>query len=100
MFKSKTIDKYFSSLYYLNKSTKINLLDMYPEQMRQFFNDIGEKPFRANQVMKWIYHHCCDNFDLMTDINKMLRSKLKKIAEIRAPEITQEQRSVDGTIKW
>ncbi|MGP1931817.1 MAG: 23S rRNA (adenine(2503)-C(2))-methyltransferase RlmN, partial [Arsenophonus sp. ET-DL12-MAG3] len=40
------------------------------------------------------------NFDLMTDINKMLRSKLKKIAEIRAPEITQEQRSVDGTIKW
>ncbi|MGP1946621.1 MAG: bifunctional tRNA (adenosine(37)-C2)-methyltransferase TrmG/ribosomal RNA large subunit methyltransferase RlmN [Arsenophonus sp. ER-LPS3-MAG3] len=100
MFESQKIDKYFSSLSCINKSRKINLLDMYPEQMRQFFNHIGEKPFRANQVMKWIYHHCCDNFDLMTDINKMLRSKLKKIAEIRAPEITQEQRSIDGTIKW
>jgi 23S rRNA (adenine2503-C2)-methyltransferase len=34
---------------------------------------MGEKPFRADQVMKWMYHYCCDNFDEMTDINKVLR---------------------------
>ena len=61
---------------------------------------MGEKPFRADQVMKWMYHYCCDDFDEMTDINKVLRSKLKEVAEIRAPEVVEEQRSTDGTIKW
>ena len=50
--------------------------------------------------MKWIYHYCYDDFDLMTDINKVLRTKLKAVAEIRAPEVSEEQRSADGTIKW
>ncbi len=68
--------------------------------MREFFKDLGEKPFRADQVMKWMYHYCCDNFDEMTDINKVLRGKLKEVAEIRAPEVVEEQRSSDGTIKW
>ncbi len=61
---------------------------------------MGEKPFRADQVMKWMYHYCCDDFDEMTDINKVLRGKLKEVAEIRAPEVVEEQRSSDGTIKW
>ncbi|TOM56500.1 bifunctional tRNA (adenosine(37)-C2)-methyltransferase TrmG/ribosomal RNA large subunit methyltransferase RlmN, partial [Vibrio parahaemolyticus] len=61
---------------------------------------MGEKPFRADQVMKWIYHYCYDDFDQMTDINKVLRAKLKEVAEIRAPEVSEEQRSSDGTIKW
>jgi 23S rRNA (adenine(2503)-C(2))-methyltransferase len=61
---------------------------------------MGEKPFRADQVMKWMYHYCSDNFDDMTDINKVLRNKLKEVAEIRAPEVVEEQRSADGTIKW
>lgn len=50
--------------------------------------------------MKWMYHYCSDNFDDMTDINKVLRNKLKEVAEIRAPEVVEEQRSSDGTIKW
>ena len=79
---------------------KINLLDLTRKEMRQFFADMGEKPFRADQVMKWIYHYCYDDFDLMTDINKVLRTKLKPVAEIRAPEVSEEQRSADGTIKW
>lgn len=79
---------------------KINLLDLTRKEMRQFFADMGEKPFRADQVMKWIYHYCYDDFDLMTDINKVLRTKLKAMAEIRAPEVSEEQRSADGTIKW
>lgn len=79
---------------------KINLLDLTRKEMRRFFADMGEKPFRADQVMKWIYHYCYDDFDLMTDINKVLRTKLKAVAEIRAPEVSEEQRSADGTIKW
>ncbi|MDR5616029.1 bifunctional tRNA (adenosine(37)-C2)-methyltransferase TrmG/ribosomal RNA large subunit methyltransferase RlmN [Arsenophonus sp.] len=100
MFQSKTTAQCVPSFSPVTKSTKINLLDMDRKQMRQFFSDMGEKPFRADQVMKWIYHHCYDDFDLMTDINKVLRTKLKAVAEIRAPEIAQEQRSADGTIKW
>ncbi|MGP1931252.1 MAG: bifunctional tRNA (adenosine(37)-C2)-methyltransferase TrmG/ribosomal RNA large subunit methyltransferase RlmN [Arsenophonus sp. ET-YP4-MAG3] len=100
MFYSKIKAQYLSSFSAINKSIKINLLNMDLKQMQQFFNDIGEKPFRANQIMKWIYHHFCDDFDMMTDINKPLRDKLKKISEIRAPEIMQEQNSIDGTIKW
>ena len=83
-----------------NKNGKINLLDLNRQQMREFFKDMGEKPFRADQVMKWMYHYCSDNFDEMTDINKVLRNKLKEVAEIRAPEVVEEQRSADGTIKW
>lgn len=81
----------------LNNETKINLLDLNRQQMREFFKNLGEKPFRADQVMKWMYHYCCDNFDEMTDINKVLRGKLKEVAEIRAPEVVEEQRSSDGT---
>lgn len=83
-----------------NKDAKINLLDLNRQQMREFFKNMGEKPFRADQVMKWMYHYCCDDFDEMTDINKVLRGKLKEVAEIRAPEVVEEQRSTDGTIKW
>ncbi|BAE75038.1 conserved hypothetical protein [Sodalis glossinidius str. 'morsitans'] len=79
---------------------KLNLLDMNRQQLREFFSSMGEKPFRADQVMKWIYHYCCDDFDQMTDINKHLRARLKALAEIRAPEVAEEQRSADGTIKW
>ncbi|PHM63269.1 bifunctional tRNA (adenosine(37)-C2)-methyltransferase TrmG/ribosomal RNA large subunit methyltransferase RlmN [Xenorhabdus ishibashii] len=82
------------------KNGKVNLLDLNRKQMRQFFVDMGEKPFRADQVMKWIYHYCYDDFEQMTDINKVLRTKLQQVAEIRAPEIAEEQRSADGTIKW
>ena len=68
--------------------------------MREFFNELGEKPFRADQLVKWIYHFGEDNFDNMTNINKVLREKLKSVAEIKAPEVAVEQRSSDGTIKW
>jgi len=79
---------------------KINLLDLNRQQLREFFTQIGEKPFRADQVMKWIYHYCYDNFGQMTNINKVLRTKLQQIAEISAPEVIKEQHSIDGTIKW
>ncbi|WP_392564889.1 bifunctional tRNA (adenosine(37)-C2)-methyltransferase TrmG/ribosomal RNA large subunit methyltransferase RlmN [Orbus wheelerorum] len=83
-----------------SSSDKVNLLDFTRPQLREFFKNMGEKPFRADQVMKWMYHFGYDDFELMTDINKTLRDKLKTIAEIKAPEVAQEQRSSDGTIKW
>lgn len=79
---------------------KINLMDLTRQQMREFFKELGEKPFRADQLVKWIYHFGEDNFDNMTNINKKLREKLKAVAEIKTPEVAVEQRSSDGTIKW
>ncbi|QPB43000.1 bifunctional tRNA (adenosine(37)-C2)-methyltransferase TrmG/ribosomal RNA large subunit methyltransferase RlmN [Rodentibacter haemolyticus] len=82
------------------ETKKINLMDLTRRQMREFFQELGEKPFRADQLVKWIYHFGEDNFDNMTNINKKLREKLKTVAEIKAPEVAVEQRSADGTIKW
>lgn len=79
---------------------KINLLDLTRSEIQQLFVDMGEKPFRADQVMKWIYHYCVDNFDEMTNINKVLREKLKNRCEITAPEVAMQQESSDGTIKF
>jgi 23S rRNA (adenine2503-C2)-methyltransferase len=79
---------------------KINLLDLNREGMRELFASYGEKPFRADQVMKWIYHFGIDNFDDMSNINKKLRAKLQAECEIRAPEITVRQQASDGTIKY
>jgi 23S rRNA m2A2503 methyltransferase len=79
---------------------KVNLMNLTRAQMREFFAELGEKPFRADQLVKWIYHFGEDNFDNMTNLNKKLREKLKSVAEIKAPEVAIEQRSADGTIKW
>ncbi|WP_084589894.1 bifunctional tRNA (adenosine(37)-C2)-methyltransferase TrmG/ribosomal RNA large subunit methyltransferase RlmN [Chelonobacter oris] len=81
-------------------TTKTNLLDLNRKALREFLQGLGEKPFRADQLMKWIYHFGEDNFDNMTNINKVLREKLKVVAEIKAPQVAEEQRSADGTIKW
>lgn len=79
---------------------KVNLLDLNREGIKEFFREMGEKPFRAEQVMKWLYHFCVDDFDEMTNLNKALREKLKQVAEIRAPEVREQQQSSDGTIKF
>ena len=49
---------------------------------REFFKDLGEKPFRADQVMKWMYHYCSDDFDDMTDINKVLRKEFVRFTRL------------------
>lgn len=83
-----------------SSSILVNLLDLTRSQMQDFFVSLGEKPFRADQVMKWIYHYCVDDFDKMTNINKKLRERLKATCEIKAPEIATRQDSADGTIKF
>ena len=79
---------------------KINLLGLSREKMEAFFVSIGEKPFRAQQMLKWIHHNGVDDFDVMTNISKVLRERLKQCAEIRPPEVVTEKTSKDGTRKW
>ncbi|KTD23092.1 Fe-S containing enzyme [Legionella lansingensis] len=79
---------------------KINLLNLNHQQMRQFFSDLGEKPYRAQQVMQWIHQAGFNDFTQMTNLGKNLRQRLTEIAEIRLPEIVTCQKSNDGTHKW
>jgi len=81
-------------------TSRVNLLDLDEAGLRAFFESIGEKPFRAQQILKWVYHHAQTDIGAMTDLGIALRKKLASIAEIRLPEIIREQRSTDGTIKW
>jgi len=80
--------------------TKTNLLDLNREAMVDWFVQMGERSFRANQVMKWIHQRGVSDFNQMTDLNKSLRATLSDIAEVNAPEILSENISVDGTYKW
>ncbi len=79
---------------------KVNLLGLSREKMADFFVSIGEKPFRSQQVLKWIHHNGVEDFDQMTNIGKKLREELKQKAEIRPPEIVSQHDSADGTRKW
>jgi 23S rRNA (adenine2503-C2)-methyltransferase len=79
---------------------KMNLLGLPEAKLVAFFESIGEKKFRAIQVMKWIHQLGADNFDDMTNVSKDLRAKLKNIAEIRPPEVVQQFDSTDGTRKF
>lgn len=78
----------------------INLLDFDQPALAAFFAEIGEKPFRAKQLMRWMHHFGVSDFAQMTDIAKSLREKLGAQATITPPEIQLEQVSDDGTRKW
>ena len=84
----------------MSTQTKTNLLGLTKSQMEAFFDSIGEKRFRATQLMKWIHHYGVDDFDEMTNLSKVLRAKLKEIAEVRGPEVVYKDFSDDGTRKW
>ncbi|MCL7751009.1 23S rRNA (adenine(2503)-C(2))-methyltransferase RlmN [Guyparkeria hydrothermalis] len=79
---------------------RINLLGLSPSRLRAWFAEMGEKPFRANQVLKWVHQRRVDDFDAMTDLAKSLRERLKEVACIQAPEILLDQESKDGTRKF
>ncbi|HEX5339448.1 MAG TPA: 23S rRNA (adenine(2503)-C(2))-methyltransferase RlmN [Gammaproteobacteria bacterium] len=79
---------------------KQNLLGLDRQALEAFFVRLGEKPFRARQIMQWMYQRGVADFDAMTDLGKNLRAKLAECAEIRVPEVITEQLSEDGTRKW
>lgn len=79
---------------------KVNLLGMSRVELEKFFENIGEKKFRAGQVMKWIHQYFVTDFAEMTNISGKLRSKLEQHCEIKAPEVVHKNYSKDGTRKW
>ncbi len=81
-------------------AAKVNLLGLNRAQMEAFFAELGEKRFRAEQVMKWVHHHGVLDFDQMTNLGRGLRERLAGCAEIRPPEIASQSDSSDGTRKW
>jgi len=81
-------------------ATLTNLLDFDPAQLVAYCAELGEKPFRAKQLQRWIHQFGVANFDDMTDLAKSLREKLKTRAEVRAPAIISDHTSADGTRKW
>lgn len=68
--------------------------------MEAWFRSLGEKPFHARQVLKWIHRHQVTDFDRMTDLGKGLRARLKEQAGVRVPAVVCDQLSADGTRKW
>ena len=81
-------------------TAKTNLLGLTRDQLASFFTEMGEKPFRARQLMKWVHQCGLDGFEAMTDISRPLRARLAEVAEIRPPEVVSCHKSDDGTRKW
>lgn len=79
---------------------KSNLLGMTQSQLEGFFESLGEKRFRATQVMKWIHQQGVDDFQQMTNISKSLREKLVQVAEVAVPEVQKQWDSADGSVKF
>ena len=80
---------------------RTNIFDLDRASLEQFFErELGEKTFRAQQVMKWIYHRHVTDFAEMTDLGKELRAKLVQHAEVVPPRVLFEKPSADGTHKW
>ena len=77
-----------------------NLLDLDPAQLIAYCGELGEKPFRAKQLQRWIHQFGASNFDAMTDLAKSLRDKLATRAMIAAPAVISDHTSSDGTRKW
>ncbi len=85
----------------MSDTAKINLLDLDRDGLERFFADeLGEKRFRAQQVMKWIYHRYVCDFEQMSDLGKDLRAKLTERAVVMPPPVILDKPSSDGTHKW
>lgn len=81
--------------------TRVNLFDLDRAGLEDFFeNELGEKKFRAHQIMKWIHHRYVTDFADMTDLGKALRAKLEERAKVHVPQVIFDKESADGTQKW
>jgi len=78
----------------------VNLIGLDHEALRDFCAGLGEKPYRARQLLRWIHHAGVDDFSAMTDISRPLRERLAERASIAAPRVLSESTAADGTRKW
>ena len=79
---------------------KLNLLGMSQGEIEVLFADLGEKPYRARQLMQWMYQRRVTDFDAMTDLSKSLRAKLAGRATVTLQRVDSQHQSSDGTVKW
>jgi len=79
---------------------KTNLLGLATAELESFFAEQRQKPFRARQVLQWMHQRGVTDFDLMTDLSKSLRTRLKLLAKVEVPTAISENLSADGTVKW
>ena len=77
-----------------------NLLDLDPTQLVSFCGELGEKPFRAKQLQRWIHQYGASDFGEMTDLAKSLREKLQTHAHLPQLSVLSDHTSADGTRKW
>ena len=82
------------------RDKRINLLGMPEGDLEQFFAERGEKPFRARQLMRWIYQRDVSDFKSMSDLSKSLRDRLHSDAEIVEPIVRTRLDAKDGCVKW
>ncbi len=80
--------------------TKVNLLGLSQKALSEYFITLGEKPFRAQQVLKWIHAEGVTDFAQMTNLSKSLRAKLAELCVVQAPEVISQHNASDGTRKW
>jgi len=78
----------------------VNLIGLDQEALRGFCAGLGEKPYRARQLLRWIHHAGVDDFSAMTDMSRPLRERLAESASIAAPHVLSESTAADGTRKW
>jgi len=78
----------------------VNLLDFDLKQLTDFVASVGEKPFRARQLMRWVHHFGESDFERMSDLAKSLRVKLAQEAVVAVPKATSDSTASDGTRKW
>ena len=78
----------------------INLIGLDQDALQGFCAGLGEKPYRARQLLRWIHHAGVDDFGAMTDMSKVLRERLAESASIAAPRVLRDTTAADGTRKW
>lgn len=84
----------------MTTAQRINLLDFSAQGLADLVAGLGEKPFRAKQLIRWVHHYGADSFDAMSDLAKGFRAKLSRLATIQSPDVLRDHTSSDGTRKW
>jgi len=78
----------------------LNLLDLDRQGLEDYFSELGEKSFRASQVIQWIHQKAVTDFQQMSNLSQALRDHLQNNTVIHPPEVVYDATSVDGTRKW
>ena len=84
----------------MSNNQPINLFDLDRTAFTNLMVEMGEKPFRARQILKWLYQHNVRDLEAMTDVSKATRTKLAKTTTTQLPGVAESQLSKDGTAKW